>query len=259
MAKHSKFDNIKHRKAAQDAKKWKIYSIHAKLIALAASSEWDPQKNPNLAMLIEKAKKDWVPNENIDRAIKKWTWENKDWVQIIEIIYEWYAAGWVAIIITVLTDNRNRTASNIRHIFSKTSWNMWEPWSVSWMFKRKWIIIIDSSKYNYQKIEELILETDSEDIILEWDIIKIITSIEDFNKIEQFLYDSKIEIESSSIDYIPDNKIEITDFDKALKIIKMIEAFDEDEDVISVTSNEIIDDILLEEVYDFIEKNTFKT
>jgi len=91
MAKHSKYDNIKHRKAAQDAKKWKVYSIHAKLITLAAQWEWDPAKNPNLAMLIEKAKKDWVPNENIDRAIKKWTWEDKSWCMIQEILYEWYA------------------------------------------------------------------------------------------------------------------------------------------------------------------------
>ena len=259
MAKHSKFDNIKHRKAAQDAKKWKIYSLHAKLITLAAQSEWDPLKNPNLAMLIEKAKKDWVPNDNIDRAIKKWTWADKNWAQITEIAYEWYAPWWVAVIITVLTDNKNRTASNIRHIFSKTSWNMWEPGSVSWIFKRKWIIIIDSNKYNYDKIEEIIMETNAEDIILEWDIIKIITFIEDLNNIEKFLTDSKIEIENSILDYIPDNNVEITDFDKALKIIKMIEAFNNDDDVCSISSNELIDDKLLEEVENFIEKNTFKT
>ena len=259
MAKHSKFDNIKHRKAAQDAKKWKIYSLHAKLITLAAQSEWDPLKNPNLAMLIEKAKKDWVPNDNIDRAIKKWTWADKNWAQITEIAYEWYAPWWVAVIITVLTDNKNRTASNIRHIFSKTSWNMGESGSVSWMFKRKGVIIINSSSYDYNKIEEIIMETDAEDIILEWNIIKIITSVENLSKIENILIDSKIQIENSMLDYIPDNKVKITDFDKALKIIKMIEAFNEDEDVSCINSNEIIDEKLLKEIENFIEKNTFKT
>jgi len=152
MAKHSKYDNIKHRKAAQDAKKGKIYSIHAKLITLAAQGEWDPSKNPNLAMLIEKAKKDWVPNDTIDRAIKKWTWEDKSGCIIQEILYEWYGPSWIAIIVKVLTDNKNRTAASIRHIFWKYSWNLWESWSVSWMFKRKWIIIIDSTKQQMLKI-----------------------------------------------------------------------------------------------------------
>ena len=259
MAKHSKFDNIKHRKAAQDSKKWKVYSIHAKFIALAASTEWDPLKNPNLANLIEKAKKDGVPNENIDRAIKKWTWENKDWSIITEIVYEGYAPWWVAIIITVLTDNKNRTASNIRHIFSKTSWNMWEPWSVSWMFNRKWIIIIDSNKHDYDKIEEIIMETNAEDINLDWDFIKIITSINDFIEIENFLLKNNIEIWESNLDYIPNNTVKITDFEKALKIIKMLDAFEEDDDVCNITSNEIINDELKEKVIDFIDKNTFKT
>lgn len=259
MAKHSKYDNIKHRKAAQDRIKWKIYAIHAKLITLAAQSEWDPNLNPNLSMLIEKAKKDWVPNENIDRAIKKWTWENKDWLQITEIIYEWYAPGWVAILVNVLTDNKNRTAASIRHIFSKFWWNLWESWSVSWMFKRKWEIIIDGDKYSYDKIEELVFETDAEDIKKNWNIITIITPAESLDEISKFFEKKWIEIEESNTKFIPENKIELIDFDKTLKFKKMIETFEEDEDVESVSSNEIIDIDLDEKVEDFIEKNKFKT
>lgn len=247
------------RKDAVNAEKWKIFSMHAKLIAVAAQAWWDPDSNPALYAAIGKAKKDWVPNDNIDRAIKKWTWEDKSAVQITEIIYEWYAAGWVAIMVTTLTDNKNRTVSNIKHIFSKYSWNMWETWTVSWMFHRKWVIFIDPTKYNYDKIEELVFETSAEDIIKEEDYIKIITSIEDFQEVEGFFEKNNIDLIESKIDFVADSEVEITDFDKALKFKKMIEAFNDDEDVSIVSSNEIIDKKLENEVEEFIEKNTFKT
>lgn len=250
---------VQARKDAVNAVKWKIFTLHAKLISVAAQKWWDPDKNPALASAIEKAKKEWVPNDNIDRAIKKWTWEDKSENQIVEIIYEWYAPWWVALMISVLTDNKNRTVSNIRHIFTKYWWNMWESWSVSWMFHRKWVIFIDPTKYSYDKIEELVFETNALDIILEETYIKIITSIEDFNDIEKFFEEKEIEIIESKLDFIPENEIEITDFDKALKIKKMIEAFHEDEDVNTVSSNEIISEKLDKEVDDFIEKNTFRT
>jgi len=250
---------VQARKDAVNREKWKIFAVHAKLIALAAQNGWDIDSNPRLAAAVEKAKKAWVPNDNISRAIKKWTWEDKSAAQIQEITYEWYAPGWVAIIVKTLTDNKNRTASNIKHIFSKYGWNMWEPWAVSWMFKRKWVILIDSEKYNYENIEELVFETDAQDIFLEENNIKIITEIEDFIWVEKFFEDKNIEIKKAEIEYIPDNRTEITDFDKALKFIKMIDAFEEDEDVEFTATNEEIDDELVKEVLEFIQKNTFKT
>lgn len=259
MAKHSKYDNIKHRKAAQDAKKGKIYSLHAKLITLAAQSNGDPDQNPHLAMCIEKAKKAGVPNENIERAIKKWTWEDKSWEQIMEICYEWYSHWWVAIIVHTLTDNKNRTASNIRHIFHKYGWTLWEQWAVSWMFKKKWIIIINKEKYDYDSIEELVFETDAEDIQWEANIIKVITSPDSLAEVSKSLKDKNIELEFSEIEYIAENNTELNDFDKTLKFKKMIEAFYEDEDVENISSNETIDESLEKEVEDFIEKNTFRT
>ncbi len=259
MARHSKWHNIKHRKAAQDAKKWKTYSLHSKLITLAASKWWDPKDNPTLAAAIAKAKSEWVPNDNIDRAIRKWTWEDKSWVQIQEIIYEWYAPGWVAILVSTLTDNKNRTVASIKHIFSRYGWNMWESWAVSWMFKRKWVIVIDSEKYNYDDIEELSLETLVEDITQEDEIIKIITTPEDLLEVTEFFRNKNIDIEDYETDYIPDNIVEVTEFDKALKFKKMYEAFEEDEDVQFVSSNEEISEELDKEVEDFIEKNTFRT
>lgn len=247
------------RREAVNAVKWKVFSIHAKLIAIAAQSGGDPDGNPALAMAIGKAKKEGVPNENIERAIKKWTGEDKSGAQIVELVYEWYAPGWVAVMVSVLTDNKNRTVANIKHIFTKYSWNMWESWAVSWMFHRKWVIFIDPKKYNYDNIEELVFETNAEDIISEENYIKIITSIEDFQEVEKFLEKNDIVLMESKLDFVPDTEVEITDFDKALKVKKMIEAFWDDEDVSIVSSNEIISDEMDKKVDEFIEKNTFRS
>ena len=250
---------VQARKNAVNSAKWKVFSLHAKLIAMAAQKWWNPDDNPTLAMLITKAKKDSVPNDTIDRAIKKWTWEDKEATQISEIIYEWYAPGWVALLVSTLTDNKNRTVSNIRSVFSKCGGNMGESGAVSWMFHKKWVIFIDPKKYEYEKIEELIFETAAEDIKQNPEYIKVITSLEDYNDVEKFLESKEIELLESKLDYIPDNEIEVTDFDQALKITKMIEAFNEDEDVSLVSSNEIISSELQSQVDEFIDKNTFRT
>ncbi len=250
---------VQARKDAVNKIKWKIFSIHAKLIAIAASKWWNPDDNPTLATAIYKAKKDWVPNDTIDRAIKKWTWEDKDAAQITEIIYEWYASGWISVMVQTLTDNKNRTVANIRHIFAKYGWNMWETWAVSWMFHRKGVIFIDTNKHIPEEIEELVYETEAEDFISQDWYIKIITSVEDFHNVEKFFENKNIAILESKLDFIPDNDTEITDFDKALKFIKMIEAFNDDEDVAQVSTNEVISSELQKQVDDFIEKNTFRT
>lgn len=250
---------VQARKNAVNAVKWKVFSMHAKLIAIAAQKWWSPDDNPTLATLIVKAKKEWVPNDTIDRAIKKWTGEDKNAAQISEIIYEWYAPGWVALLISTLTDNKNRTVSNVRSIFSKYGGNMWETGAVSWMFHSKWILFIDPTLHGYESIEELVFETDAENILSEAGYTKIITAPEDLQSVEQFFQEKGIEIYESKLGYIPDNEVEINDFDKALKFTKMIEAFEEDEDVNTVSTNEIISEELQKEVNTFIEKNTFKT
>ena len=250
---------VQARKDAVNKVKWKIFSIHAKLIAIAASKGWNPDDNPSLYAEIHKAKKASMPNDTIDRAIKKWTWEDKDAAAITEIVYEGYASGWVSIMVQTLTDNKNRTVANIRHIFAKYSWNMGETWAVSWMFHRKWVIFIDSSKHTSDEIEELVYETAAEDFISQDWYLKIITSVEDHTEVEKFFENKKIAILESKLDFVPDTDTEITEFDKVLKFTKMVEAFNDDEDVATVSTNEIISSELQEEVDEFIEKNTFKT
>ena len=250
---------VQARKNAVNAVKWKIFSLHAKLIALAAQKWWNPDDNPSLFAAIQKAKKEGVPNDNIDRAIKKWTGEDNSGIQIQEIVYEGYAPWGVAIMVETLTDNKNRTVWSIRSIFSKYGGNLWESGAVSWIFHKKWVLFIDPEKHSYENIEELVFETTADDIMMEAGYIKIISSLENHSSVEQFFEEKSIELFESKVAYIPDNEIEITEFEKALKFTKMLQAFDEDEDVNSIASNEIISPEMQKEVDEFIEKNTFRT
>lgn len=259
MAGHSKWHNIKHRKAAQDAKKGKFFTIHAKLIALAAQNGWDPDMNPALADAIANAKADNLPNDNINRAIKKGTGEDKDAAQILEILYEGYGPGGIAIIVKTLTDNKNRTASNIRHIFSKYGWNLGENGAVSWMFKRKGVIILSLENTTAEELEEKVFETSAEDFEVIDEGFKIVTEVEDFAEVKKFFDDSSYEVSFAELDYIPDNYMNVDDYEKALKLTKMLEAFDEDEDVEITYTNSEVDDELQEQVDAAIEKARFRT
>lgn len=246
------------KKDASNALRQKVFWLHAKLIALAAAKGSDPDMNPSLADAIEKARKDNVPNDNIERAIKRGSGEDNGAEQISQIIYEGYAPGGVAILIQVLTDNRNRAASNIRHIFTKYSGNMGEPGSVAWIFPKKWVITFFTSKVDTGKLEELVFETAADDIQLWEEEVKIICSVENLKEVSNFLKGKWFYYENAELQYIPNNEVEVTEFEKALKIVKMIEALEEEEDVENYSLNAIISDELKKEVDDFIEKNTFR-
>lgn len=247
------------KKSQSNAAKQKVFTIHAKLIALAAQKWGDPDKNPHLYDAIEKARKDNVPNDNIARAIKKGTWEDKSAAQIDTIVYEGYGPGWVAVIVTTLTDNKNRTAPNIRHIFSKYGWNLGEPGSVSFVFEKKWLLAISLENHTKESLEEMVFETSAEDFFEEDGMFKIVTALEDFVEVKKFFAGKNISFEFADLDFIPSNIVDVDDFEKALKLTKMLEAFGEDEDVEKVSVNMNIAPKLQQEVYDFIEKNTFRT
>lgn len=242
-----------------NAQKQKIFSIHAKLIALRARHWGDPDKNPTLAEAIVKAKKDNVPNENIERAIKKWTWEDKNAAVIESIIYEWYGAWGVACIVSTLSDNKNRTAANMRHIFSKYGGNLWESWSVSFQFEKLWFFAISLEKYSLESLEEMIFETSAKDFFVEDGMMKILTSLDDFWEVKTFLEEKGVETQLADIEYIATNTIQIDDFDTALKLTKLFQDLDDDEDVEKVAQNMIIWAHLQKQVDEFIEKNTFHT
>lgn len=252
---------IERKKNLSNALKWKVFTIHAKLIALAAQKWWDPDKNPSLFDAIEKAKKANVPADNITRAIKKWTWEDKDAAQINEIFYEWYGSWWVWIIAKSLTDNKNRTSSNIRHIFSKYGWNLWESGAVSsFSFKFAGVILLLLEWKTLESIEEDIIESWADDYSLEDDeTVRIITQKQDLMQVVKYLKDKWYNLSDFSLEYVPVNFIEITDFDKALKIIKLIEDLEADEDIENVWYNYNISDELQTQAIEAIEKARFRT
>ena len=253
MAGHSKWHNIRHKKAAQDAKKAKIYTKISKLIELAARQWWgDPNLNPALEAALEKARYYSVPKDVIERAIKKWTGQ-LEWEQLEEIYYEWYAPWWVALYIKCITSNKNRTGANVRSILTKNGGSLWEPGSVSWQFKEKWVIYLSGkiekvvekwkeiekiSPINIEELEERLLELDIEDF--EYDrennIVKIITPKESFANVKKILETENYKIEDANIEFVAENLIEV-DPQTAEKVIKLIEALEEDDDVDTVYHN----------------------
>jgi YebC/PmpR family DNA-binding regulatory protein len=250
MAKHSKWQNIKHRKAAQDAKKAKIYTKIWKIIQIAARNWADPSLNPVLQVALDKAKEYSVPKNVIDNAINKWSWQSW-WEQLQEIFYEWYWPWWTAIYIKSITWNINRSSWNIRAIFTRFWCNMWEPWSVSWQFKEKWIIYL-SWKIKIEKIkwkdiettlpidnnelEETILEINIEDYETSEEWVKITTNRENLIETKKYLEKKSFKIESWDIEFIPENYIDISE-DEYSKLEKLIESFEDYDDVDTVYHN----------------------
>ena len=253
MAGHSKWHNIRHKKAAQDAKKAKIYTKISKLIELATRKWWpDPKLNPALEAALEKARYYSVPKEVVERAIKKWSGQ-LEWEELQEVFYEGYAPGWVALYIKCITSNKNRTWSNVRTILNKSWWSLGEPGSVSWQFKEKGVIYISGkiekikekwkeiekiNPVNLEEIEDLLLDLDIEDY--DYDekdkILTITTPKESFATVKKFFEDNNFKIENAEIEYVPENRVELPP-QEAERAIKTIEALEEDDDVDTVYHN----------------------
>ncbi|NLI67314.1 MAG: YebC/PmpR family DNA-binding transcriptional regulator [Bacilli bacterium] len=238
MAGHSKWHNIQRRKGAQDAKRGKIFMRHAKLIYQAAKEGGgDPDTNPALRTAIEKAKADNVPNENIERAIKKAT-GGLDGANYEEITYEGYGPGGIAVIVHALTDNRNRTASEVRHAFSKHGGNLGETGSVSYLFDRKGYIVIlnKDGKIDEEELTLEAIDAGADDIEYEDGVFEIYTSPENFQAVKTHLEKADYVLEEAEITLIPQTYTKI-DKDKEEKMLKLIEMLEENEDVQDVHHN----------------------
>lgn len=260
MSGHSKWNNIKNKKQAQDKLRGKIFTIHAKLIALAAQKEADPAKNPSLAEAIVKAKKDNVPLDNIERAIAKGSGKGKDADQISEIIYEGYSVAGVGVVVKALTDNKNRTASNIRHHFTKNGGNLAETGSLtSFAFRLAGVCYIPSTqKINGDALEEILFESCAQDFTYEDDgFVKITSEKNDLGGLVKYLKEKGVEIDEYKLTYIPNNTIPVDDIEKGMKIYKLIEDLQEDDDVEEVWSNEDISAELQEMIEKKLEESSF--
>jgi len=242
MAGHSKWANIKHKKGKADAARGKVFSKIAKEIMVAARSGGNPADNITLRALIQKAKAANMPNDNIDRAIKKGTGELEGG-QLEECSYECYAAGGIAVVVKVLTDNKNRSAGEVRFVMSKAGTELAAPGSVSRMFQRKGQIYIDKDKTDEETLMDLVLEAGAEDLKTAGEQFEVITDPNDFDAVSEAITNAGIPMdEESQVTLIPDMVTEVADVAQAQQIMRLVEALEELDDVQDVYTNFDISD-----------------
>ncbi len=246
MSGHSKWHSIKHKKGAADAKRGKIFTKHAKLIAVAARSGSDPDMNPSLRSAIDNAKSDNVPNSNIDKAIKKGSGEDKDAAILEEAMYEGYGPEGTAMLIEVITDNKNRSLTSIKTIIQKAGGRMGEAGSVAWMFNRKGLITTKVGDKDKDEAELLAIDAGAEDLSIEDGEFEIITTDTNLMNVRSSLVEAGFEIDRAELSYLPKNTVNIADSAKAEKILKLMDALEDDDDVSRVHSNFDIPDEVME-------------
>ena len=247
MSGHSKWHSIKHKKMAEDAKRGKIFTKLIREIMVAAKMGGpNPDTNPKLRMAIEKAKSYNMPNDNIQRAIKKGTGEEGG-VNYEQFTYEGYGPGGVAIYVEVLTDNKNRSAAEIRSIFSRHNGNLAGAGSVSWIFERKGLITVKKEGVDEDTVLGIILDAGAEDMKTESDRYEIITTPENFEKVKKALEENNIPIENASITFIPKNTVRL-EGKEAEQLLKLLDELEECDDVQGVYANFDIPDEILETI-----------
>lgn len=237
MSGHSKWANIKHRKGKMDSIRGKVTTKLAREITIAVKMGGaDPIGNTKLKLALQKAKSNNIPKENVQRAIQKGLGA-ADGKAYEEITYEGYGIAGVAVMVEALTDNRNRTAADVRHVFSKYGGNLGETGCVGWMFQRKGLFVVSKALgISEDELMEMVLEAGAEDIVDVDDVFEIYTDPADFEAVEQVLQEKNIAINSSEISMIPDTQVELTTED-ATKMEKLIEALEDLDDVQEVFSN----------------------
>lgn len=236
MSGHSKWATIKRKKAATDAARGKVFTRIIKEITIAArDGGGNPEGNPRLRLAIQSAKASNMPQDNITRAIKKGTGELEG-VRYEEINYEAYAPHGVAVLIESVTDNRNRTVADLRHLISKYNGNLGESGSVAWMFERKGVILVKKENHTEDEIMEIILDAGADDLTDESDFFEITTNLENFEKVRKAIEEKKFNIDSASLQFVAKNTIKLNE--KGVEdVVKFVEAVEEHDDVQNVYSN----------------------
>ena len=232
MSGHSKWKNIMHKKEKSDAQKASIFTKIGREITLAVKEGGpDPASNSKLKDIIAKAKTNNVPNDNIERVIKKAAGDG-DNTQYEEITYEGYGPAGIAVIVETLTDNRNRTAGDLRHYFDKYGGNLGQTGSVNWMFSKKGVIVISKEEYeDEEKLMEELMEVEAEDFVIEENVYEIYTAPENFSAVREFLEEKGYEFLSAEVEQVPSNYITLTDADHIKNMNKLLEVLEDNDDV----------------------------
>lgn len=247
MAGHSKWHNIKHRKAGVDKKRGKIFTKHAKLIQVeAAQGGGDPDMNPGLRTAIDNARADNVPMDNIKRAIEKGTGESKDAAKIEEVFYEGFGPGGAALYIQTLTDNRNRTISTLNTIMGKKGGKMGAAGSVGYLFERKGLIEIVASEKPSDDTQLQIIDAGAMDVQYDDGLIQVYTDPQELMQVRDKLREAGIQTKSASLVFIPQTEVAVTDEEEALQLLELIDALEDDEDIDTVYTNADIPDAIVE-------------
>ncbi|MDE0229073.1 MAG: YebC/PmpR family DNA-binding transcriptional regulator [Spirochaetaceae bacterium] len=236
MSGHSKWHSIRHKKGATDAKRGKIFTKLIREITVAARlGGGDPDANPRLRTVMLKAREANMPRDNIDRAIKKGSGggEGSDFH---ELLYEAYGPGGVALLIQVLTDNKNRSAAEIRNILTKGGGNLGETGSVSYLFSRKGVIAFEAERYNEDQVMEVVLEGGAEDVSSDTDTVEVLTGPEDFHAMLDVVERAGLEHRMAEISWVPDASMPL-DEGKAGSAMRLIEALEDHDDVQQVSTN----------------------
>ena len=247
MSGHSKWSTIKHKKGKEDAKRGQLFSKLARAIMVAAKEGGaDPASNATLAAAIEKARSYSMPKDNIDRAIERGA--GKEGGDAFEaIVYEGYGPSGVAIIVEVLTDNRNRSAADVRSIFTKHNGSLGGPGSVAWIFERRGSITVDSTRFSEDDVMEAAVEGGAEDVTTEGDTIEVVTEPTELTAVREALEAAGIECQQVELTMIPKNTVKLDESD-ARKTLRLIDALESSDDVQEVFANFDIPDEVLEAV-----------
>ncbi len=247
MSGHSKWASIKHKKAVVDARRGQQFTKLARAITVAArEGGGDPDSNAALANAVQKARDASMPKDNIERAIAKGTGAGADADAIQSVVYEGYGPGGVALLIEALTDNRNRTGAEVRHIFGKHGGALGEPGSVSYLFEKRGVIVVDASRYSE---DDLIVAIDAgaEDVSVDDDVFEVLTAPGDLGAVRAALEEAGVEIESADVTQQPASRVPV-EGEQASKLLRLIETLEENDDVNAVHANFDVSAELLEQL-----------
>ena len=245
MSGHSKWHSIKHKKAATDAKRGKIFTKHAKLITIAAREGGDPDMNAPLRSAIDNAKAMNMPNSNIEKAVKKGTGADKDGVSFMEIMYEGFGPAGAVFYVHSITDNKNRSVAAVKIALTKNGGNMGEAGTVGWMFEKNGVIV---AKCENEDAELMAIDAGADDISMEEGVFEIITDYRNLMKVKDALKEKGFEIEKAEISFIPKDTLILDNLEDAKKAIQLMEALEDEEDVAEVYCNFDIAEELLDQL-----------
>ena len=248
MSGHSKWASIKHKKGALDAKRGKIFTKLIREITVAArTGGGDVDSNPRLRLAIQKGKDANMPAENIERGIKKGTGELEG-VSYENVSFEGYAIGGVAVIVEGLTDNKNRTTSEVRSMFTKRGGNMAGEGSVAFQFDQKGVFMVKKDVSSEEELLEIALEAGAEDLTSDEDFFQITCAPQDFDKVRTGLSEKNIKIESGELSMVPKNLVKVEDLETAKKVMSLVEDLEDNDDIQNVYSNFDIPDEVLKQI-----------